>query len=62
MNPDFTLEQFCRALAAHALLVGRGHDLHGFFAPELGEQTAQFILRFAKGEAVERPLPSSDDV
>jgi hypothetical protein len=58
---DFTLEQLCRALAAHALLVARAYDLNGFFAPEIGEQTAEFIFRFAKGETVVRPAPASDD-
>jgi len=51
----FTLEQLCRALAAHCLLAAHQEELHKFFAPEIAEQTAQFILKFARGEAVERP-------
>jgi hypothetical protein len=51
----FTLEQLCRALAAHCLLSAYPDALKGFLAPEMAENTAQFILRFAKGEPVERP-------
>ncbi len=52
-----TLEQLSRALAVHALLVAHPERLHEFLAPELAEQTASFIYRFALGEAVQRPKP-----
>lgn len=51
----FTLEQLCRALAAHCLLSAHPDRLHEFFAPETAEQTAQFIYRFAIGEGLSRP-------
>jgi hypothetical protein len=51
----FTLEQLCRALAAHCLLSSHPGMLHEFLAPETAESTAQFILRFALGEPLERP-------
>ena len=57
---DFTLEQLCRALAAHALLVSHHHALHDFLAPEIGEQSAKFIHDFALGEPIERPCPKSE--
>jgi hypothetical protein len=50
-----TLEQFCRALAAHLLLASHPDLLHSVMAPETAEQTARFILRFANGEELERP-------
>jgi hypothetical protein len=53
----FTLEQLCRALAAHCLLSSHPGLLHEFLAPETAESTAQFILRFALGEDLERPSP-----
>jgi hypothetical protein len=56
-----TLEQFCRALAAHCLISSHPGKLHEFFAPETAEQTADFILRFACGEPLERPKPRSPD-
>lgn len=56
----FTLEQLCRALAAHCLLAAHPDRLHEFMAPEIAEQTAQFILRFARGEPLERPKPKDD--
>jgi hypothetical protein len=56
----FTLEQLCRALAAQVMLVARPQDLHGFLAPEASERTAEFIYRFALGEAVARPPPEDD--
>jgi hypothetical protein len=54
----FTLEQLCRALAAHCLLSAHPDRLHEFLAPEIAEQTAQFIHRFALGEPLERPKRS----
>jgi hypothetical protein len=56
----FTLEQLCRALAAHCLLTAHPGLLHEFLAPETAERTAQFILRFALGEPLERPKPKDD--
>lgn len=56
-----SLERLCRALAAHCLLTAHPNLLHQFLAPETAEQTAQFILRFANGEPLQRPLPTSDD-
>jgi hypothetical protein len=53
----FTLEQLCRALAAHVLLSTHPDHLHTFLAPEIAERTADFIHRFAMGELVSRPLP-----
>jgi hypothetical protein len=53
--PGITLEQFCRALAAHLLLASHPDLLHSVMAPETAEQTAQAILRFASGEDLERP-------
>jgi hypothetical protein len=56
----FTLEQLCRALAAHCLLTAHPSLLHEFLAPETAEKTAQFILRFALGEPLERPSLKAD--
>jgi hypothetical protein len=56
----FTLEQLCRALAAHCLLTAHPERLHEFTAPEVAEQTAQFIFRFAQGEPLERPTMRND--
>ena len=56
-----TLEQFCRALAAHALIVAHPEKLHEFLAPELAESTASFIHRFAMGETITRKEPPDDD-
>ena len=58
LRPYFTLEQLCRALAVHALLTSHPTALYEFFAPETGEQTAQFIHQFALGEPVDRPPPN----
>jgi hypothetical protein len=55
--PPITLEQFCRALAAHLLLSSHGGSLHDFRAPEIAEDTAQYIHRFALGEELARPKP-----
>jgi len=52
---QMTLEQFCRALAAHLLLGSRPELLHSVMAPETAEQTAQFIYCFALGDQVPRP-------
>jgi hypothetical protein len=60
-SEPFTLEQLCRALAAHCLLTSHPGLLHQFLAPETAEQTAQFILRFALGEPLERPKPKGDE-
>lgn len=61
--PPITLEQFCRALAAHLLLCSHPNALHGFLAPEIAENTAQYIHRFALGEELARPKmrPPEDD-
>ena len=56
-----TLEQFCRALAAHLLLGQRPEVLHGFMGPETAEATADFIHRFALGEPVMRQPSAIDD-
>jgi hypothetical protein len=50
-----TLEQLCRALAAHSMVVAHNNHLHSVMAPEIIEGTAQFIWRFALGEPVSRP-------
>ena len=50
-----TIEEWARALAAHAMLVAYPHELHSALAPERLENTAQFILRFARGEVLARP-------
>lgn len=54
---EITLEQLCRALAAHCLLSSHNNSLHEFLAPETAEGAAQFILGFALGEPVKRPGP-----
>jgi hypothetical protein len=59
-DASFTLEQLCRALAAHCLLTAHPGLLHEFLAPETAERTAQFILRFALGEPLRRPLLDED--
>jgi hypothetical protein len=59
--PSFTLEQLCRALAAHCLLTAHPGLLYEFLAPETAEQTAQFILQFALGEPLQRPPIKGDD-
>jgi hypothetical protein len=60
--PPITLEQLCRALAAHVLMVAHPHMLHEALAPETAERTAEFIHRFALGEPLERPtLRANDD-
>ena len=59
-NYGFTLEQLCRALAAHCLLTAHPNLLHDFLAPETAERTAQFIQRFAQGEPLERPRLKED--
>jgi hypothetical protein len=53
-----TLDQFARALAAHALLTVYPHELEGFFAPERAEELAQFIISFAQGAPVARAEPT----
>jgi hypothetical protein len=55
IGTQITLEQLCRALAAHALMSAHPHLLHEFMAPETIEQTAQYIHRFALGEPLARP-------
>ncbi|MHB1100890.1 MAG: hypothetical protein ACYCZR_15200 [Burkholderiales bacterium] len=55
-----TLQEFTRALAAHAMLTTYKHELDGFFAPEKAERVAEFIHRFALGEAVDRPKERAD--
>lgn len=60
VSPLITLEQFCRALAAHLLMASHPDLLHSTMAPETAEQAAQFILRFARGETLERPQPLED--
>jgi hypothetical protein len=57
----FTLEQLCRALAAHCLLTNHMDWLNGFFAPETAEATAEVILQFARGESMSRPKPKSEE-
>lgn len=58
MQPDqMTLEQFCRALAAHLLMSAHPNLLQSALAPETAERTAEFIHRFARGETVTRPAP-----
>lgn len=51
----FTLQQLCRALAAHALLSTHPDLLQTFLAPETAEITAEIIYRFAMGEQMARP-------
>jgi hypothetical protein len=58
---NITLEQWCRALAAHAMLTAHNNHLHGAMAPELIEGVASFILRFAKGEPIERPTLRAEE-
>jgi len=58
ITPGVTLEQFCRALAAHLLLAAHPDLLHSVMAPETAERTAEFIHRFALGEELERPNPT----
>jgi hypothetical protein len=53
--PGVSLEQLCRALAAHVLMTAHADVLHSAMPPEVAEQTAQFIYRFALGEPLERP-------
>jgi hypothetical protein len=60
IQPQMTLEQFCRALAAHCMLTAHADRLHEVMAPEIAEQTAQFILRFALGERLDRPTMRLD--
>jgi hypothetical protein len=49
------LEQWCRALAAHAMLTAHNDHLYSVMAPEMIEGVAQFILQFALGEPLARP-------
>ncbi|WP_417497041.1 hypothetical protein [Maricaulis sp.] len=49
-----TLQELSRALAAHAVLTSNPSAGRDFFAPELFEQTASFIHRFALGETPDR--------
>jgi hypothetical protein len=58
--PAITLEQFCRALAIHAMLVGNPATFRDPLAPEIGEQYASFVYRFANGEKIRRPR--ADDI
>jgi len=60
-HSTFTLEQLCRALAAHALLSGHPELLQTFMAPETAETTAEIIHRFALGEPMARPRPKSEE-
>jgi hypothetical protein len=55
VTDEFKLEQFCRALAIHAMIVGHPAELRKFMAPETSETVADIILRFARGERVGRP-------
>ena len=54
MMSSMTLQQFCRALAAHLLLGHHPELLEGFMAQDTAEKTADFIQRFALGETVSR--------
>jgi len=56
-----TLEQLCRALAAHVLMSAHPHLLHGVLAPETVERKADYIHRFALGEGLARPVPSPEN-
>lgn len=63
MEPDeapITLKQFSRALAAYLLMSAHPSLLHSVMAPETAERTADWIHRFALGEAVGRPEPHGD--
>lgn len=62
MEPPITLEQFCRALAAHLLMSSHPGLLHSVMAPETAERTADFIHQFALGEKVCRPVPPENGV
>ena len=57
---EFKLEELCRALAIHAMIVGHPAELRKFMAPETSETVADIILRFARGERIGRP--TLDDV
>ena len=59
-EPPITLEQFCRALAAHLLMASHPSLLHSVMAPETAEQTADWIHRFALGEGLSRPSPDKE--
>jgi hypothetical protein len=60
--PNISLEELCRALAAHAVLIAKSDAMQGFFAPEYAQSVADFIYGFAKGEEVSRPkIYVSDD-
>jgi len=52
---ELTLERFCRALAAHAMIVGHPGELRKFTAPEVTQTVADIITRFALGEDIGRP-------
>ncbi len=56
-----TLEQFCRALAAHAIVTSHNNHLHSFMAPEMCEGVAKFIFTFALGEPADRPQLEAED-
>jgi hypothetical protein len=58
---SITMEQFCRALAAHLLLASHPNLLHSVMAPETAEQTADFIHRFACGEFLDWPRAGIDN-
>lgn len=59
-EPPITLEQFCRALAAHLLMASHPGLLHSVMAPETAKQTADWIHRFALGEELSRPQPPGE--
>jgi phosphoenolpyruvate carboxylase len=59
--PPITLEQFCRALTAHAMLTAHPNELQKFTAPEITEQVAQIIIEFAQGQRIGRPIIEEDD-
>jgi hypothetical protein len=42
------------------MITAHNDHLHSFMAPEMIEGVAQFILRFALGEPVERPRLRAD--
>lgn len=58
---QITLAQFCRALAAHAMITALPHELRKVTAPETSETIASIIHRFALGERIGRPTTDDDD-
>lgn len=61
MPPEISLEQLCRALAAHVMFSSYSEELHGPLAPERAEAVAKLIHGFALGEAMPRPAPPDTD-